>query len=114
MDPAVVLSTPHIIIGINDPRGATRKAQLFHDGVRGAHAPTVLDVPWVDDPEVPQGLAGASAYLMKPAGAWHALNLVDRLGAWPNDALLCKQLVPGLGVTRTYYTRVQGTRSRLA
>lgn len=118
LDPEALMQSVYNIIGINDPRGATRKADVFHRIVSPKdenEAWYFAEAPWVDtNPRVPQGLAGASAYLMKPAGAWHALNLVDRLGAWPNDALLCKQLVPLLGCTRTYYTRVQKTPSTLA
>jgi hypothetical protein len=110
-----IAESHHSIVGINDPRGSTRRSTIFHKQVQERQgADWVVDVPWVDDYQVPQGLAGASAYLMKPAGAWHALGLVDRLGAWPNDALLCKQLVPLLGCTRTYFTRVQRTPSTLA
>jgi len=76
----------------------------------------VVEAPWVDDDHhVPQGLAGASAYIITPAGALAAIRLVERFSGWPNDALLCRQLLPGmLGVTTTYHTRVSGTPSRLA
>ena len=67
--------------------------------------------PTIDDFNVPQGLAGNSAYVIKPEGAKKMLALADEHGMWPNDALMCKQLIPTLGVTRNFYTRVQGLRS---
>ena len=39
------------------------------------------------------------------------LDLSQEHGMWPNDALMCKQLISTLGVTRNFYTRVQGLRS---
>ena len=60
---------------------------------------------------MPQGLAGNSAYIIKPYFAEKLLNKLKEKGAWPNDALMCKQIIPTLGVTRNFYTRVQGLRS---
>ena len=94
------------ILGINNPLGATRKANLFQAKVQ-ANLAEYQDVPWIDDKKVPQGLAGNSAYLMTPRGARKMIGLVDQHGLWPNDALMCSQLVDALGVTRTYYTTVQ-------
>lgn len=98
------------ILGINNPLKATRKASLFHDIVTKNPA-KYQDIPWVDEEQVPQGLAGNSAYIMKPEGAEQMLSLVDEHGFWPNDALMCKQLVARLGVTKTFYTHVQMLRS---
>ena len=67
--------------------------------------------PWIDSQSVPQGLAGNSAYIIKPEGAKQMLELVDRYGLWPNDAIMCRQLFPLLGVTKTHYTWIQGLRS---
>lgn len=41
-------------------------------------------------------------------GAKKMLNLVAEYGLWPNDAIMCRQLVPNLGVTKEYYTKVLG------
>lgn len=101
---------PYAIIGINDPIGATRRSMDFHEQVQKSTVP-YMPVPTIDDIRVPQGLAGNSAYIIKPAGAQRMLRLVEEFGLWPNDALMCKQLVPSLGVTKTYYTKVQGTKS---
>ena len=56
---------------------------------------------------IAQGIGGNSAYYIKPEGAKKLLELVDEYGAWPNDALMCHQLVANLGVTKTHYTTVQ-------
>jgi len=29
---------------------------------------------------------------------------VQRYGLWPNDAIMCKQLVPRMGVTKMHFT----------
>jgi GR25 family glycosyltransferase involved in LPS biosynthesis len=60
---------------------------------------------------VPQGLAGNSAYIIKPKGAEELIMAVEKYGAWPNDAIMCKQLIPNMGVTRRFYTKVQGLPS---
>lgn len=111
--PRSILGGDEWAIGINDPRGATRKAGVYHEVVQ-AQEEDVCEVPWVDDEAVPQGLAGASAYFMSCAAADVVLQAVEAYGAWPNDATLIKQLVPNLGQSRTYFTKVQGTRSTLA
>lgn len=96
------------IIGLNNPMGATRRANVFHKQVQ-ERSKGVLPCPKVDLDHVPQGLAGNSAYYIKPEGAKKMLELVKEFGAWPNDAIMCRQLLGGkLGVTNPYYTKVQG------
>ena len=68
-------------------------------------------IPTVDDYNIPQGLAGNSAYIIKPGGAKKMLDAVKEYGMWPNDALMCKQLIKKMGVTKELYTRVQGLPS---
>lgn len=109
------------IIGLNDPRGATRRAEQYHHAVQHSmhyhHAVQhsmheIVSVPKIDVDEVPQGLPGNSAYFIKPAGAIKLLRLVTEYGAWPNDAIMCRQLMPKkLGVLRQYATKVQGVAS---
>lgn len=106
-DPADVKAD---IIGINNPLGATRKSQLFYDTIMQSTASYQLS-PMIDNIYVPQGLAGNSAYIIKPAGAKKMLELVKQHGLWPNDAIMCRQLVPKLGVTRKFYTNLQGLKS---
>lgn len=98
------------IIGINNPIGATRRARLFHDKILENPNKFQL-IPQIDDITVPQGLAGNSAYIIKPAGAKRMLELVEQYGLWPNDAIMCRQLVPKMAVTRKFYTTVQGLAS---
>ena len=105
-----ILDTQYGIIGLNDPRGATRKSSAFHSMVQNGMN-EVTQVPRIDAQNVPQGLAGNSAYIIKPWAADEMMNLVNEYGLWPNDAIMCYQLFPLLGVTRKYYTRLQGLQS---
>ena len=103
------------ILGLNSPLKATRLAGKFHEQVVGQHIPsnkfTVMDAPWIDREEIPQGLAGNSAYIIKPFAAKALLNRMKDIGAWPNDALMCKQQFPWLQVIYPYFTEVQGIKS---
>jgi GR25 family glycosyltransferase involved in LPS biosynthesis len=101
------------VVGLNDPRGATRKSAVFYKHMlnlgMGVHK-----VPSVDsakDIHLPEGLAGNSAYIIKPSAAKDLLVAIKRLGLWPNDALMCKQLFPWLRVVYPFYTRIQGVES---
>ena len=98
------------IIGINNPLGATRRAQQFYQAIVEDPKPVQL-TPKIDGDTIPQGLAGNSAYIIKPSGAEHMVKLVKEYGLWPNDAIMCRQLVPRLGVTRKFYTHVGTMRS---
>jgi GR25 family glycosyltransferase involved in LPS biosynthesis len=106
----VIEKTKLLIFGINNPLYATRKSREFKELVSQSKQ-EVTQVPWIDDRSVPQGLAGNSAYIIKPEGAKKMLQLVDEYGLWPNDAIMCRQLFPMLGVTTKFYTQVQGTPS---
>ena len=102
-----------LIISINNPKFATRKAGEY-DNIIKSTTPDgygVVPVPTIDDMNVPQGLPGNSAYIIKPEGARRMIKLAEDYGLWPNDALMCKQLIPRIGCTQKYYTRVQGVRS---
>ena len=108
------------IVGKNDPSMATRKSKLYHDIIlkraqselqSQQYTEFFQPVPRIDDFNIPQGLAGNSAYVIKPAGAIKMIELAQEHGMWPNDALMCYQLIESLGVTRNFYTRVQGLRS---
>lgn len=106
----VIEDSNYDIIGINDPRGATRRSQQFHEQVQKKES-LIQRPPVIDEEYVPQGIAGNSAYIIKPAGAKKMLDLVAEYGLWPNDAIMCRQLVRTLGVTKIYYTGVQGLPS---
>lgn len=98
------------IIGINDPMYATRRSRKFHEEIQKKES-LIQRPPVIDEEHVPQGIAGNSAYIMKPSGAKKMLDLVAEYGLWPNDAIMCRQLVRTLGVTKNYYTGVQGLPS---
>ena len=106
-----ILASRFDVIGINNPLGATRKSQQYYDQMQSSKN-DVLDVPMIDAFNIPQGLAGNSAYILKPEGAERLLKLVYQYGLWPNDSIMCRQLMPSqLGVTKTSYTAIQHTRS---
>ena len=105
-----ILKSRYDVIGLNDPRGATRMAGTFHAIVQKEKR-RFLPCPIIDRMEVPQGIAGASAYIIKPKGAKNVIKACYEYGLWPNDAILCQQLVPKIGVTKKYYTKVQGLPS---
>ncbi len=110
LDCESILKSNYDIIGINSPASATRRAHAFHDKIQERPG-WVQPVPDVDEFNIPQGLAGNSAYIIKPDGAKNLLDAVRQHGLWPNDAIMCKQIIPKLGVTKTYFTRVQGLPS---
>lgn len=102
------------ICQINDPSGATRKGtwwgqQMKQRGTVGTHEKT-----WVtteSERKTPDGLAGNSAYMIKP---WAAQELIDKfheIGVWPNDATMCKQLFPYLEEYYPFITKVNQTQS---
>ena len=109
----VINQSKKLIISINNPMGATRKSREYVESVKDAIPDVygVVTAPYIDERHVPQGLPGNSAYIIKPEGAKKMLQLVDEYGLWPNDALMCKQLIPNIGCTQKFYTRVQGVRS---
>ena len=98
------------ILGINNPLGCTFKSRDYYDTILNRQENEQL-VPRLASRDVPQGLAGNSAYIIKPAGANKLISLVKEFGLWPNDAIMCYQLVPKLGVTRKFYTRIQNLKS---
>ena len=101
-------------IGINNPIGATRKASQYNS-ITERNGPGIHRVPRVDNDEIPQGLAGHSAYYIKPWFARKMLKAVRKYGAWPNDAIMCDQLFSGeLGQTYPYFTVVKSGKSTTA
>lgn len=98
------------IIGMNSPLKATRMAQAYNTVVQESEG-DIVKAPLIDDHNIPQGIAGNSSYYIKPAGAKKMISLAKEYGCWPNDALMCRQLVSELGQTKHYYTGVQGLES---
>tara|TARA_B100001939_G_scaffold322614_1_gene313232 strand:+ start:450 stop:1145 length:696 start_codon:yes stop_codon:yes gene_type:complete len=106
-----IKDTKFDILGLNNPLMSTRKAHDYYDKIVKKFD-AFQYAPYIDDDvKVPQGLAGNSAYMMTPEGAEKMISLTYKHGVWPNDALMCRQLVDKLGVTRKFYTRVQGLPS---
>jgi GR25 family glycosyltransferase involved in LPS biosynthesis len=58
-------------------------------------------------------LAGNSAYVIKPHAAQQLIDLVDSIGAWPNDAIMCRQLIDGLEEHYPFITEVQAEQSTI-
>jgi GR25 family glycosyltransferase involved in LPS biosynthesis len=107
------------ICGLNDPRGATRKSGIFHSKIVNAIGDQpnrfgLATVPYVDEigeTPLPSGLAGNSAYIIKPWAAKKLLEKTSEIGIWPNDALMCRQFFPWLQHYYPYFTKVQGSQS---
>ncbi len=102
------------ICQINDPAGATRRGnwwsqQMVNRGTVGVHEKT-----WVTsetERDIPDGLAGNSAYIIKPWAAKELINTFNKIGVWPNDATICKQLFPYLEEYYPFITEVNQTKS---
>ena len=109
-DPKEIIDSKFEVVGINDPRGATRRANVYHEAVLKFTAP-IQQVPTIDEFNIPQGMAGNSAYLIKPSMAKKVIDKFKEVGMWPNDALMCKQIFNNIGQTKQYYTTVQGIES---
>ena len=82
------------ICQINDPAGATPKGgwwsqQMKQRGGVGVFEKTPMHL---DIKGVPDGLAGNSAYMIKPKAAQELINKTKEIGLWINDALICRQL----------------------
>ena len=100
------------IIGLNSPFGATRLAGKYNEEVLKSKT-SILEAPTLHpESKRPEGIAGNSSYYLKPDGAELLLRLTKQHGAWPNDALMCRQLCEGkLGQTKRYYTTIQMLKS---
>ena len=102
------------ICQINDPRGATRKGAWWSDQMKKRGGVGVFEKTWITEPDerqIPDGLAGNSAYIIKP---WAGQELIDKyheVGVWPNDATMCKQLFPYLEEYFPFITKVVQTQS---
>jgi len=102
-----------LVIGLNDPRGATRRAGTYHakQVEYGEGINPVSTVNESGENPVPQGLAGNSAYYITPVGAKKLLQEAEIYGMWPNDAFMCKELFPFLRQAYPYYTTISGAES---
>lgn len=96
------------ICQINDPAGATRRGQFWHDamverGTTGVHTKTCITT---ETEQIPDGLAGNSAYVIKPQAARELIGKCDEVGLWPNDAIMCRQFFPYLEEFFPFVTKV--------
>jgi len=111
----ILEDTQYDIIGINNPIGNTRRSNQFHDILQKTEpfssSKDIVKIPKIDSFDVPQGLAGNSAYIIKPRGAVSCIKAAQSYGLWPNDALMCDQLIRRMGVTKVYYTDTQEVAS---
>ncbi len=98
------------ICQINDPLGATPRGEYWHNEMvkRG---PGVFNKTKVMKGLQPDGLAGNSAYLIKPFAAKELMEAFRKYGVWPNDATMCIQLFPYLQELYPFVTRVNQTVS---
>lgn len=102
------------ICQINDPSGATRKGHWWSQQMIARGGFGAFEKTWVtseSERDVPDGLAGNSAYVIRP---WAAQELIDKtheLGLWMNDAIMCKQLFPYLEEYYPFITKVNQTIS---
>lgn len=101
------------ICQINDPAHATRRGVWWSNKMK-QRGNGVFEKTWVTtekDRHIPDGLAGNSAYLIKPWAAQELIDTFHRVGVWPNDASICKQLFPYLEEYYPFITKVQQTKS---
>lgn len=91
---------------LNDPKGATPRGDWWREQIiakgDGIHDKTVIF-----NTGQPDGLAGNSAYVITPGAARVCVHSYERCGVWPNDATLCRQLVPGLREIYPFVTEVR-------
>lgn len=102
------------ICQINDPAGATRKGAWWSQQMKQRGGEGVFEKTWVTaekERHIPDGLAGNSAYMIKPWAAQELVNTFHELGVWPNDATMCKQLFPCLEEYYPFITKAVQTKS---
>jgi len=98
------------ICQINDPQGATPSGERWSRQMR-ERGPGVFSKTLVMIDAQPDGLAGNSAYLIKPWAAAELVKAFKKYGVWPNDATMCIQLFPWLQELYPFVTRVEQTMS---
>jgi len=101
------------ICQINDPNGGGKNGKrlselLIRNGKIGV-SPKTPNIGSTKD--FPDGLAGNSAYVIKPFAAQELINKYHKLGVWPNDAIMCIQLFPYLEEYYPFITKVDQTIS---
>lgn len=95
---------------VNDPRGAAPNGEKWAAAIQ-AKGPGVHRKSVMNPDSVPDGLSGGSAYVITPQAAAQAVDMVERVGMWPNDAILCRQLGFDLYEVYPFVTHVEAARS---
>jgi len=95
---------------LNDPKGATPRGDWWSNHI-AERGPGVWPKTAVFADGRPDGLAGNSAYVISPEAAARCMQLYHDNGVWPNDATLCRQLVPDLMEVYPFVTEARQTQS---
>lgn len=103
------------ICQINDPIGCTPKGHIWsafmkNRGTTGVHIKTPIRTG-AEEHVIPDGLAGNSAYLIKPWAAQEVINKCYEVGVWPNDAIMNRTLFPYLEEYYPFITKINQTQS---
>lgn len=101
------------ICQINDPLGATRKGLYWSNIMKKRGGCGVFPKTKILEPgeNIPDGLAGNSAYMIKPHAAQELIDAYKKYGVWMNDAIMCIKLFPYLEEYYPFITKVQQTQS---
>ena len=94
---------------VNDPAGATPKGLWWQEQMvmRG---PGLYPKTRIFPDDIPDGLAGNSAYVIRPSAAAIMINHCKHFGLWPNDAIMCRQFMD-LEERYPFITKVEQTIS---
>ncbi len=96
------------ICQINDPKGGGKNgSKLSHLMTTRGTVGVQPSTPNTTDKMIPDGLAGNSAYVIKPFAAQELINKFHELGVWPNDATMCIQLFPYLEEYYPFITKAE-------
>lgn len=98
------------ICQVNDPRGATPRGDYW-SGMMTCRGEGVFHKTRIFAGARPDGLAGNSAYMLKPWAAADLIGAYKKFGVWPNDATMCVQLFPYLQELYPFVTRVEQAKS---
>ena len=102
------------ICQINDPARCTPKGDYWSRRMTKRGGVGVFPKTRIrkgEEKDIPDGLAGNSAYVIKPFAAGELVTKFHELGMWPNDATMCIQLFPYLQEYYPFITKVIQTRS---
>ena len=101
------------ICQINDPAGATPMGVWWQDRMTKGGRLGAWPKTRIFDDSRPDGLAGNSAYVIQATHALMLMELVRDIGVWPNDASMCRQLIPDLEEYYPFITRVEPEQSTI-